>query len=139
MREPILADSTAPPSPGTTLLREFLEPLGLSISDFAARIGAPRLAVSEIVNDRRAISPVMAIRLGHALGVSDEFWLKLQVATDLYRARQSAEARSIAALAPIVEGDGTSEIPRMHRATRRKPPGPKPGSPRRDLLHSAIR
>ena len=66
-------------SPGEILKEEFLEPLGISQYRLAKAIGKPQSAVSDIVHDRRAITPEMAYLIGTALGTSAEFWLRLQV------------------------------------------------------------
>jgi addiction module HigA family antidote len=51
-----------PPHPGRIVRQECLEPLGLSVTDGAKALGVSRNALSEIVNERRGISPEMAIR-----------------------------------------------------------------------------
>jgi addiction module HigA family antidote len=57
-----------PPHPGRIVRQECLEPLGLSVTDGAKVLGVSRNALSEIVNERRGISPEMAIRLDKAFG-----------------------------------------------------------------------
>ena len=49
-----------PPHPGGVVLRECIEPLGLSITDAAAALGVTRNTLSELVNEKRGISPEMA-------------------------------------------------------------------------------
>jgi addiction module HigA family antidote len=52
-----------PPHPGGFVLRECIEPLGLSITDAAAALGVTRTTLSKLVNGKRGISPEMAVRL----------------------------------------------------------------------------
>ena len=52
-----------PPHPVGVILRECIEPLGLSITDAAAALGVARNTLSELVNGRRGISPEMAVRI----------------------------------------------------------------------------
>ncbi len=84
------------------LMEEYIRPLGLNITAFAHQIGISRIAVSEIVNGRRGISPIMAMRLAHALGTTEQYWINLQTSTDLFAARQTPEAREILKL-PVLQ------------------------------------
>jgi len=52
-----------PPHPGGFVLRQCIEPLGLSITEAAAALGVTRTTLSELVNEKRGISPEMAVRL----------------------------------------------------------------------------
>ena len=52
-----------PPHPGGVVLRQCIEPLGLTITDAAAALGVTRTTLSELVNGKRGISPEMAVRL----------------------------------------------------------------------------
>lgn len=72
-----------PTHPGEMLRAEFLEPLGISVSDFAEAIGVSRVRLSEIVNGRRGVTADTALRLGKALGTSAELWMGLQAGYDL--------------------------------------------------------
>ena len=56
-----------PPHPGGFVLRQCIQPLGLSITD-AAALGVTRTTLSELVNERRGISPEMAVRLSKVFG-----------------------------------------------------------------------
>jgi len=78
-----------PTHPGEMLLREFLEPLGLTQRDVAWGIGVPYQRVNELVNGRRGMTPSTALRLGKYLGTSAELWLNLQQRWDLYHAEQT--------------------------------------------------
>ena len=53
-----------PPHPGGFVLRQCIEPLGLTITQAAAALGVTRTTLSELVNEKRAISPEMAVRRG---------------------------------------------------------------------------
>ena len=69
--------------PGTILLKEFLEPMGLTQKALATHIGIPLQRINEIVKGKRGISPDTAWLLSGAFGTSPEFWLNLQSAYDL--------------------------------------------------------
>jgi len=77
----------SPPHPGPFVLRQCIEPLGLSITGAAAALGVTRTTLSELVNGRRAISPEMAVRLAKVFGGSAESWLIQQAQYDLSKVR----------------------------------------------------
>ena len=72
-----------PPHPGGFVLRQCIEPLGLSITEAATALGVTRTTLSELVNAKRGISPEMAIRLSQVFGGSAESWLVQQAHYDL--------------------------------------------------------
>ena len=72
-----------PSHPGRIVLQECIEPLGLSITDAAAALGVTRNTLSELVNEKRGISPEMAVRLEKVFGGTAEGWLTQQVQYDL--------------------------------------------------------
>ena len=80
-----------PPHPGGIVNRQCLEPLGLSVAEAAEGLGVSRQALSDMINEKSAISIDMAIRLSKAFGSSPETWLGMQVAYDLWQAREHAE------------------------------------------------
>jgi addiction module HigA family antidote len=79
-----------PPHPGLSVWHDCLEPLGLSVTEAAKRLGVSRKQLSDIVNCHAGISPEMAIRLDKAFGGGAETWLRLQAAYDLALARKHA-------------------------------------------------
>ena len=80
-----------PPHPGGIVRRQCLEPLGLSVTRAAAGLGVTRQALSELINERVSVSIDMAIRLSKAFGSTAETWLGMQMAYDLWQARERAE------------------------------------------------
>jgi len=72
-----------PPHPGTVVLRECIEPLGLTITEAAAALGVTRNTLSELVNGKRGISPEMAVRLSKVFGGTEQGWLVQQAQYDL--------------------------------------------------------
>jgi addiction module HigA family antidote len=71
-----------PPHPGGLVLRQCIEPLGLTITA-AAALGVTRTTLSELVNEKRGISPEMTVRLSKVFGGSAETWLTQQAHYDL--------------------------------------------------------
>jgi addiction module HigA family antidote len=79
-----------PPHPGRIVRQECIEPLGLTVTEGAKALGVSRNALSELVNERRGISPEMAIRLDKAFGGGAETWHRMQAAYDMAQALKSA-------------------------------------------------
>ena len=69
--------------PGVILLKEFIEPLGLSQKAVAAHMGIPVQRLNEIVRGKRGVSPDTAWLLSEAFNTTPEFWLNLQAIHDL--------------------------------------------------------
>ena len=69
----------------------------LTVSGLADAVGVSRQTVNELLRERRAVSPEMALRLSRLFGNSPEFWLNAQRAVDLWDAAQQigAEVKQI--------------------------------------------
>lgn len=78
-----------PTHPGEILREDFLPDYGLTVAGLARAIGVSRQTVNELLRERRAVSPEMALRLGRLFGNSPELWLNLQRAVDLWDANQA--------------------------------------------------
>jgi antitoxin HigA-1 len=74
--------------PGKILREEFMEPVGLSAYALAKSLGVPLPRVNDIVRERRAVSPEMAILLSAYFGTSDGYWINLQAHYDLEKAKE---------------------------------------------------
>lgn len=77
-----------PIHPGEMLREDFLPDYGLTVSGLAQALGVSRQTVNELLRERRAVSPEMALRLSRLFGNSSEFWLNAQRAVDLWDAAQ---------------------------------------------------
>jgi addiction module HigA family antidote len=78
-----------PTHPGEMLREDFLPDYGLTVSGLADALGVSRQTVNELLRERRALSPKMALRLSRLFGNSPEFWLNAQRAVDLWDAAQA--------------------------------------------------
>ena len=92
---------TDPPHPGLSVRYDCLEPLGLTVTEAAKRLGVSRKQLSEIVNGRSGISPVMAIRLDKAFGGGAGIWYRLQAAYDLAQAMRHADGIQVERLTAV--------------------------------------
>ena len=78
----------APTHPGALLREVVLPELGITQAEFADRLEVSRRTVSEILHDRRPVTPDMAIRLGKLLGNGAGLWLRMQQAVDVWTLEQ---------------------------------------------------
>ncbi|MEZ4587196.1 MAG: HigA family addiction module antitoxin [Gemmatimonadales bacterium] len=81
---PRLPTNRPPTHPGEILLRDFLEPLGLTQSELARHIGVSFPRLTEVVHGKRSVTTDTALRLSRALGTTPDFWLNLQRDRDLW-------------------------------------------------------
>lgn len=86
--------------PGPWLRRNFIEPYGLTQSDAAERLGVTRVALSNLLNGKSALSPEMAIRFEQGFGVSAKTLLRMQAAHDLARAQSAAKTIKVSRIDP---------------------------------------
>jgi addiction module HigA family antidote len=73
-----------PTHPGEILRQDVLPALGITQGELARRLGVSRLTVSELLREKRAVSPDMALRLARLLNTTPESWLNMQQAVDLW-------------------------------------------------------
>lgn len=73
--------------PGEILLQDFLLPMGLSANHLARQTRVPATRIGEIVHGRRSVTTETALRFSQFFGTSAEFWINLQAAYDLSKAR----------------------------------------------------
>lgn len=99
-----LPSERPPTHPGEMLLEEFLKPLNITQTEFAARLGVSFPRLNEVINARRSVTPDTALRLARVTGMSADFWLGLQQDWDLWHAMRSEEAEEIARLEPLGQG-----------------------------------
>ncbi len=91
-----------PTHPGEMLREDFLPDYDLSVSGLADALGVSRQSVNELLRERRAVSPEMAIRLSRLFGNSAEFWLNAQRALDLWDASQALKSE-VAHIRPLMQ------------------------------------
>ena len=80
------------------ILKDSIETLNLSITEAALKLGVSRVTLSEIVNQRAGISPMMALKLAKAFNTSAQFWLNMQTNYDLAQAMSHANLDNVQVL-----------------------------------------
>lgn len=89
-----------PPHPGEVLRDGVFTDTGMTVTEFAERMGITHVSLSRVLNARAGISADMAVRLAAALGGSAESWLHLQASYDLWQAQRRLKHR-IAKITPV--------------------------------------
>lgn len=74
------------PHPGEILKEDVLEPLGLTVTEAADRLGITRPNLSRVLNGKAGISPELALRLERAGASTAKFWMNLQANYELSEA-----------------------------------------------------
>lgn len=93
-----------PPHPGEILSELYLQPLHLSVTVAARRLGVSRKALSELIHGHTAMSKDMALRLTKAFPQTDTlFWLGLQTQHDAWQADKNASQIKIKPFAAQME------------------------------------
>ena len=79
------------PSPGEILKEEFLEPMGITQYRLAKEIGVPQRRIGEIVAGTRSVTTDTGLRLSKFFGMSDGFWVGLQLDYDAAQTKDKME------------------------------------------------
>ena len=83
-----------PTHPGEMLREEFLLPMKITQRELADAIHVPYQRINELVNKKRGVTPSTALRLSKFFGVSPDFWLNLQMRSELFKA-QNVEQKDL--------------------------------------------
>lgn len=89
-----------PTHPGEMLREEFLLPMNITQRELADAIHVPYQRINELVNKKRGVTPSTALRLSKFFGMSPDFWLNLQMKSELFKA-QSVEQDEIDSIEAI--------------------------------------
>lgn len=77
-----------PTHPGAILREDVLPALGMTQTEFARRLMVSRLTVSELLHEKRSLSPELAVRIARLTRTTPESWLRMQEALDLWKISQ---------------------------------------------------
>ena len=65
------------------VLKDELEEMGVTPTEFACQINVPPNRVGQIIAGKRSVTGDTALRFGHWFGVEPQFWLNLQAQFDI--------------------------------------------------------
>jgi addiction module HigA family antidote len=88
-----------PTHPGAILREDVLPALDMTQTVFAERLKISRLSVSQLLLEKRSLTPEMAVRVARLLNTTPESWLRMQEALDLWEVQQQPE--KLAGIKPI--------------------------------------
>ena len=80
-----------PTHPGAILPEDVLQAICMTQTALAQSLVVSRLSVSELLHEKRALSPEMAARLARLLRTTPESWLRMQEAVDVWEIEQHPE------------------------------------------------
>ena len=87
-----------PSHPGEVLAELHLKPIGMSAIAVARRLNVPRTRIKRPVKGQTSVTADTAMRLSKFFGNTPEFWMNLQRAYDLARARETVDLSDITPL-----------------------------------------
>jgi addiction module HigA family antidote len=99
----ILAKSAGPiisAKPGEILLNEFIKPHKLTVMELAIAIGVPAENIDQVIKGDTAITAEMSLRLARYFCTDNDFWLGLQLKSDIEAATRSIGAHVFEGIAP---------------------------------------
>lgn len=88
-----MSNKFTPIHPGEILLEEFLNLMGISQYRLAKDINVPPRRINEIVLGKRSITADTALRLSEFFGLSENFWLNLQMKYNLEKGKDNLKGR----------------------------------------------
>jgi addiction module HigA family antidote len=84
-----------PPHPGR-ILKEALEDIPMTVTQFAAHIGVSRVTLSRVVNCRARFTPEMSLKVSEALGQGTSgIWFRMQNTHDLWQAEHTIRRKKV--------------------------------------------
>ena len=89
----MLTAKRKPATVGEILIKEFMEPMGLTQGALAEAMGVQRKHANELCNNRRTITAPTALILARVFGNSPDIWLNVQRRSDLWAAMHSLRER----------------------------------------------
>ncbi len=99
---------TQPSHPGEVLMELYLLPLEMSMITLAKRLDVPRTRIERLVRGQTALSADTAMRLAAFFETTPEFWMNLQRAWDLARARETV---NVSGIRPLEKEFGQERVP----------------------------
>ena len=101
MRKEPIKVGMKPSHPGEFIREEVLEPLDLSITKAAEILDVRRATLSDLVNEKSALSPEMALRIEKAFGLDMDTMLRMQAWHDTVVMRERAEGINVQRYEPV--------------------------------------
>ena len=101
-----------PPHPGRSILRDCIEPLGMSVTEAAQKLGMSADQLTLVIDGQASISPAMATALDQLFGGGASTWHQLQIQYD--QAQERNKNQVLEAHEPLVVHQQTATRPLEH-------------------------
>lgn len=79
----MINEKLPPIHPGEILREEFIKPININVDNLAKNINVSARTLQEIISEKKSITPEIALRLSKYFGLSERFWLNIQLKYDL--------------------------------------------------------
>ena len=99
-KTPMRFKDRSPPHPGELLRDVVIPATGKTKTEIAAMLGISRQQLYDLLDEKRPVSPAVAVRLGKLFGNGSELWGNMQTAYDLWRAEREVDVSGIKTLEP---------------------------------------
>jgi len=100
-----------PVHPGEMLREDVLPALDVPMATLAERLGVSRQTLYAVINERRAMTADLALRLSRVVGGSARSWMNLQADYDL-AVRERVLSEELEAMTPIEGRSASDDGPR---------------------------
>ena len=90
-----------PTHPGALLREDLIPATGKSVAAIAGLLGISRQHLNDIVHERKAVSPEIAVRLGKLFGDGAGVWTRMQAAYDTWQAERKVDVSKIRTLETV--------------------------------------
>jgi antitoxin HigA-1 len=98
---PAKRDPNRPPThPGAILREDVLPAVGRTKVEIAALAGISRQHLNDILNEKKPVSPAVAVRFGKLFGNGPDLWVRMQAAYDTWHAARNVDVSRIPTLKP---------------------------------------
>ncbi len=93
--------SIVPTHPGEILETIIIPATGKSKAEIARLLGISRQTLYDILGQKQAVTPAIAVKLGKLFGNGATLWLRMQAAHDLWHAEREVDVSGIETLVAV--------------------------------------
>ena len=98
MKTTIGATTRCPTHPGEMLREDVIPATNKTKSEIARLLGISRQHLYDILDEKKPVSPAVAVRLGKLFGNGPGLWVRMQAAYDTWHAEREVDVSGIPTL-----------------------------------------
>lgn len=91
----------APTHPGALLREDVLPATGKPKAEIARLLGISRQHLYDLIEERKPVTPAVAMRLGKLFGNGAGLWIRMQAAHDTWRVEREIDVSGIPTLTAV--------------------------------------